>query len=77
MICEHCHGEGFMSLGPDLIPCPECFGSGIASCCDAAGSNAQAAYRDDKFEPALCHHCGAEYRGPALYCSLRCALADA
>jgi hypothetical protein len=36
-----------------------------------------AAYRDDKFEPELCHHCGVEYRGPALYCSLTCAIADA
>jgi hypothetical protein len=58
-------------------PCLECNGSGIASCCDAAGSSAEAAYRDDKFEPELCHHCGVSYRGPALYCSLTCAIADA
>jgi hypothetical protein len=38
---------------------------------------AEAAYRDDKFEPELCHHCGVSYRGPALYCSLTCAIADA
>jgi hypothetical protein len=36
-----------------------------------------ALYRDDKFEPELCHHCGKSYRGPALYCSLQCAQNDA
>jgi DnaJ-class molecular chaperone len=47
MICEACRGSGVMpellarTLGADLwrnIPCPECNGCGIASCCDAAGS---------------------------------------
>jgi hypothetical protein len=93
MICEACEGEGLVK-GTDpanpgalvILPCLECNGSGIASCCDAAGSSdhigdvtkmAEAAYRDDKFEPELCHHCGVSYRGPALYCSLTCAIADA
>jgi hypothetical protein len=44
---------------------------------DDAATMAEAAYRDDKFEPELCHHCGVSYRGPALYCSLICAIADA
>jgi hypothetical protein len=47
MICEACRGSGVMpellarTLGADLwrnIPCPECNGSAITSCCDAAGS---------------------------------------
>jgi hypothetical protein len=92
MICEACHGEGFVR-GRDpqspgalvMLPCLECNGSGVASCCDAAGANDHIGdvnkmvdrYRDDKFEPELCHHCGKSYRGPALYCSLQCALDDA
>jgi DnaJ-class molecular chaperone len=47
MICPDCHGTGFipwLGVGTTtphrwvLHPCPECNGSGIASCCDAAGS---------------------------------------
>jgi hypothetical protein len=45
MICETCEGEGYVR-GHDptnpgalvMLPCLECNGSGIASCCDAAGS---------------------------------------
>jgi hypothetical protein len=45
MICETCEGEGYVR-GHDphnpgalvLLPCLDCNGSGIASCCDAAGS---------------------------------------
>jgi hypothetical protein len=94
MICEACHGLGLlMVIVPDkqhgalgtTKPCLECNGSGIASCCDAAGSSDHIGdvnkmvdrYRDDAFEPELCHHCGVSYRGPALYCSLTCAIADA
>jgi hypothetical protein len=38
---------------------------------------ARAAYRDDSFPARLCDHCGTPYRGPAVYCSLECAVADA
>jgi hypothetical protein len=38
---------------------------------------ARAAYRDDSFPARLCDHCGTSYRGPAVYCSLTCAVADA
>jgi hypothetical protein len=45
MICEVCEGEGYRR-GVDpanpgalvMLPCLEYGGSGIASCCDAAGS---------------------------------------
>jgi hypothetical protein len=36
-----------------------------------------ASYHDDACEPRACDHCSATYRGPAVYCSLECALADA
>jgi len=119
MICEACHGEGMAAevLGYPVV-CPECNGSGVASCCDAAGSSssppsfvcprcgaesfnandirerycgrchvfvddlphkrrAEEAYRDHRFPERLCDHCGKPYRGPAVYCSLECAIADA
>lgn len=38
---------------------------------------ARAAYRDDTFPGRCCDYCGQSYRGPAVYCSLECALADA
>jgi hypothetical protein len=38
---------------------------------------ARAAYRNDSFPARLCDHCGTPYRGPAVYCSLECAVADA
>jgi hypothetical protein len=38
---------------------------------------ARAAYRDDSFPARLCDLCGTPYRGPAVYCSLTCAVADA
>jgi hypothetical protein len=34
-------------------------------------------YRDDAFAERPCDHCSKPYRGPAVYCSLACALADA
>jgi hypothetical protein len=37
----------------------------------------RAAYRDSSFNERECDHCGERYRGPAVYCSLTCALADA
>jgi DnaJ-class molecular chaperone len=46
MTCPKCHGTGTIRHWLSLMggamwmdtPCPECGGSGIASCCDAAGS---------------------------------------
>lgn len=40
-------------------------------------SFARASYHDDGFPARACDHCGRIYRGPAVYCSLRCALDDA
>jgi hypothetical protein len=39
-----------------------------------AGANP---YRDDSFPERTCDHCGKPYRGPAVYCSLDCAVSDA
>jgi hypothetical protein len=41
MICETCHGTGHLlqQWAPTVLaelPCPECSGSGITSCCDGA-----------------------------------------
>ena len=36
-----------------------------------------AAYRDEKYPERACDCCGKLYRGPAVYCSLACAVADA
>jgi hypothetical protein len=44
---------------------------------DRATAFARAAYRDDHFPERNCDRCGKPYRGPAVYCSLDCALADA
>lgn len=40
MICETCHGEGVYlnTLLGEIRPCIDCNGSGVSSCCDAAGS---------------------------------------
>jgi RecJ-like exonuclease len=41
MRCENCHGNGHIwsQLTQEYLHCMECLGSGIASCCDTAGSN--------------------------------------
>jgi hypothetical protein len=36
-----------------------------------------AAYHDALFPERACDACGKPYRGPAVYCSLRCAIDDA
>ena len=85
MMCPICGGERFVRMetadgGLALFPCAECMGSGVVSCCDAAGwadLAARVAYRDDAFRERACGHCGKLYRGPAVYCSLNCAVADA
>jgi hypothetical protein len=37
------------------------------------------AFYDDACRERLCHHdeCGRSFRGPGVYCSMPCALADA
>ena len=35
------------------------------------------AYRDARYPERACDRCGGLYRGPAVYCSLDCAVADA
>ncbi len=37
---------------------------------------ARTAYRNDDFPERQCDHCGTMYCGPAVYCSLDCAIAD-
>ena len=44
---------------------------------EASKAIAPDAYSDDSFAPRECDRCGKLYRGPAVYCSLTCALADA
>lgn len=38
MICETCHGNGryHNNLLGEMLPCIDCNGSGIMSCCDGA-----------------------------------------
>lgn len=38
---------------------------------------AEKLYRNESCRKRLCEKCGKPYRGPAVYCSLECALADA
>jgi hypothetical protein len=40
-------------------------------------AEAAALYCNVKFAERPCDHCAKLYRGPAVYCSLECALADA
>lgn len=37
---------------------------------------ARDSYRDDSAPRRACDRCGMFYRGPAVYCSLKCAIAD-
>jgi RecJ-like exonuclease len=83
MNCPECRGRGYIKLfRHGRMPCLECGGSGIASCCDTAGASsakerAEDSYGDPTFTARACDKCGALYRGPAVYCSLKCALEDA
>lgn len=43
----------------------------------AARRRAEAAYSAPGYPPRRCDRCGQGYVGPAVYCSLTCALADA
>jgi hypothetical protein len=82
LICEFCQGEGYVRgkdpATPDalvMLPCLECNGSGVASCCDVAGSGDDP-YVNPSFAERECDFCGKPYRGPAVYCSLECATDD-
>lgn len=37
----------------------------------------RSSYRDDSYAERGCDNCKRLYRGPAVYCSLECAIADA
>jgi RecJ-like exonuclease len=79
VICEICEGEGYVR-GADpsaagalvMLPCLECNGSGIVSCCDAAGSNTPS---------FACPRCGAVSYNPndirERYCGRCHQFADA
>jgi DNA polymerase III epsilon subunit-like protein len=58
--------------------CLECLG-GVASCCDGIVVEVAPlmAYFDHRFPERACDRCGKPYRGPAVYCSLKCAMEDA
>jgi hypothetical protein len=43
----------------------------------APTDRARAAYHDDAMPERTCDNCGQPYRGPAVYCSLGCAIEDA
>lgn len=84
--CLECDGSGVAPIGALAFLCVECG----APVFDVLGSRkpqdrcrlcrppiVEASYRDDTFEPRKCDHCGKPYRGPAVYCSLTCAISDA
>ncbi len=48
MRCDQCHGSGLCDL--DGMPCAECNGSGIVSCCEGA-ENVKCYCADDGFVP--------------------------
>ena len=76
----------FRAAADELRAAPRCLGCGCkleadepqplycVRCCIAPRRNP---YRDEGSPERACDHCGKLYRGPAVYCSLACALADA
>jgi ribosomal protein S27AE len=67
-VCPRCGAESF---NPNDIRGRYC------GRCHAFVDDPPASYRDDRFAERACDRCGKPYRGPAVYCSLACALADA
>jgi len=51
--------------------CKDCIRQAVAT------AAAEASYVDASYDERLCERCAKPYRGPALYCSLVCAVADA
>lgn len=63
-------------VGPD----PDAVGIALALFNGPVWDAAQAVllrYDDPSFPERTCDKCGRQYRGPAVYCSLECAVADA
>lgn len=56
MICQRCHGKGY--LRNVMEPCPECLGSGVASCCDTAGARGEFDIRETRLPACHCLNCG-------------------
>lgn len=50
---------------------------GVLTCEDVLRLRAVKMYRDDRCPERECDFCGKTYQGPALYCTLSCAQADA
>lgn len=44
---------------------------------DRSTEFAKGSFRDNRYAERECDHCHMPYRGPTVYCSLDCALADA
>jgi hypothetical protein len=63
--CDHCQAAywGIQSFDEPVPPRHEI--------------EARAGYRNDAFPERECDRCGKTYRGPAVYCSFGCAIADA
>jgi hypothetical protein len=57
--------------------CPECRGRGFAPLIGGVAGSCEGACRDDSYPERTCERCPVLYRGPAVYCCLECALADA
>jgi hypothetical protein len=51
--------------------------SGTAVVYDYSDGRAALAYHDPAYPARTCESCGKSYTGPAIYCSLRCAVEDA
>ena len=73
-----------MSDQPIGYTCPSCGRTSyhpkdlLCRYCGACGyEDDDSPYRDAAYPERACDHCGKLYRGPAVYCSLRCAVADA
>lgn len=71
--CQICRSE---IPEPDEDPgaCPHCGAITIVIGVEKPGEDR---YHDARFLERQCDHCGRAYQGPAVYCSLDCALADA
>jgi hypothetical protein len=75
--CHICRGE-IPELDETPTPCPHCGAIALIVSLPNGGPDwAASAYRNDAFPERDCDYCGRSYRGPAVYCSLDCALEDA
>jgi hypothetical protein len=57
--------------------CDDCQARWWGLCGVSAPVDPKQAYRDDSYPSRNCDYCGLRYRGPAVYCSIECAIADA